>query len=101
MRKEFFFVCTALVLLVLGTYIPATLLVPYAKTLNGTSMSIGIIYSCMYIVRLLFGTPIGRIAQKKEQKRYLHIALYYTRLSRQHILDILEYSVIICGKIAS
>ncbi len=75
MRKEFFFVCSALFLLVFGTYISGTLLVPYAKTLGSTGMSIGIIYSCMYLVRLLLGTPIGRISQKKGTKTMLTFSL--------------------------
>lgn len=75
MKNEFFFVCTSLFLLVFGTYISGTLLVPFAKTLGGTSMSIGIIYSCMYVVRLLLGTPIGRISQKRGTKTILTYSL--------------------------
>jgi DHA1 family multidrug resistance protein-like MFS transporter len=75
MRKEFFFVCAALFLLVFGTYIPSALLVPYAGSLGGTSLTVGIVYSCMYVVRLVLGTPIGRISQKRGAKTMLTYSL--------------------------
>ncbi|HYE82416.1 MAG TPA: MFS transporter [Clostridia bacterium] len=75
MRKEFFFVCTAVFLVIFGTYLSGTLLVPFIKTQGGTSISIGIIYSCLYVVRLLFGTPIGRISQKRGAKTILTYSL--------------------------
>lgn len=75
MKKEFNIVCTSLFLLLFGTYISGTLLVPYAKSLGGTGITIGIIYSCMYVVRLFIGTPIGRLSQKRGAKTILTISM--------------------------
>lgn len=75
MKKEFTLVCTSLFLLVTGTYISGTLLVPYATALGGTSFSVGVIYATMYIVRLIFGGPIGHLSQKKGAKAILKFSL--------------------------
>lgn len=75
MRKEFVFLCIALFLLLFGTYLSGSLLVPYAKTLGGTGTTIGIIYSCMYVVRLVFGSPIGRLSERKGSKAILTYSL--------------------------
>ncbi len=75
MRKEFSIVCISVFLLVLGTYISGSLFVPYAHALGGSSFTIGIIYSSMYVVRLIFGTPIGWLSQKKGAKKVLIYSL--------------------------
>lgn len=74
-QKEFIVVCAALFLLLFGTYISGTLLVPYTISLGGNGMTIGIVYSCMYAVRLIFGTPIGRLSQRKGAKRILSYSM--------------------------
>lgn len=75
MTKELFFVCASIFLLVFGANISGTMLVPFAETLGGTSLSIGVIYASMYAVRLLLGTPIGRISEKKGAKTILKWSL--------------------------
>ena len=75
MRKEFWVVCASLFLLVSGTYISGTLLVPYASALGGTSFSIGVVYGAMYIVRLIFGGPIGHLSQRRGTKAILQLSL--------------------------
>ncbi len=75
MKKEFSIVCISVFLLVLGTFISGSLFVPYARTLGGSSLTIGLIYSSMYVVRLIFGTPIGWLSQKKGAKRVLVYSL--------------------------
>jgi MFS transporter, DHA1 family, multidrug resistance protein len=74
-RKNFIAVCAALFLLLFGTYISGTLLVPYTESLGGTGLTIGIVYSCMYAVRLVFGTPIGRLSQRIGAKKILTYSL--------------------------
>lgn len=75
MKKEFIAVCTALFLLVFGMNLSGALLVPYTIELGGTGATVGIVFSCMYAVRLVFGTPIGRLSQKKGAKRILTYSL--------------------------
>ncbi|SDN38869.1 MFS transporter [Acetanaerobacterium elongatum] len=75
MKKEFSIVCISVFLLVLGTCISGTILVPYAKTLGGTGFIIGVIYSSMYAVRLIIGTPVGRLSQKRGAKTILLYSL--------------------------
>lgn len=74
-RKDFIAVCTALFLLLFGTYISGTLLVPYTQSLGGTGLTIGVVYSCMYAVRLVFGTPIGRLSQRRGSKKILSYSM--------------------------
>ncbi len=65
MSKPFRYVLTATFLLVLGTYISGTILTPYAKEMGATWLQIGILSGSMYVIRLFFGVPIGRLADKK------------------------------------
>ncbi|MDP4094040.1 MAG: MFS transporter [Bacillota bacterium] len=65
MFRTLFLVLTAMFLLVLGTYIPGTILTPYAKTIGATWFQIGILSGSMYAVRLFIGTPVGRLADRK------------------------------------
>jgi DHA1 family multidrug resistance protein-like MFS transporter len=75
MKKEFFFVCAAVFLLVFGGNVSGTMLVPYAKSMGGTSLTIGIVYGSMYAVRLLFAAPIGRLSERKGTKTILKWSL--------------------------
>jgi hypothetical protein len=34
-------------------------LVPYARSMGGSSVDIGMVYSSMFVVRLVMGAPIG------------------------------------------
>lgn len=74
-KKVFAAVCAALFLLLFGTYISGTLLVPYTEALGGNGLMIGVVYSCMYAVRLVFGTPIGRLSQKMGSKKILTFSM--------------------------
>lgn len=74
-KKELFFVCASVFLLVFGANISGTMLVPFAETLGGTSLSIGVIYASMYAVRLLLGAPIGRISERRGAKTILRWSL--------------------------
>ncbi len=65
MSKALIFVLTAVFLLVLGTFISATILTPYAMTMGATWLQIGILSGSMYTVRLFIGTPTGRLADRK------------------------------------
>lgn len=65
MRKQIVIVLLAVFLLVFGAFISATILSLYAVQLGGTLFQIGILSSSMYVVRLFFGVPIGRLADKK------------------------------------
>lgn len=65
MNKALAFVLAAVFLLVLGTFISATILTPYAKTMGASWFQIGILSGCMYVVRLFIGTPTGRLADRK------------------------------------
>lgn len=75
MKKEAFIVCSALFLLLFGAYISAAVLVPYTEKLGGTSLTVGIVYSSMYAVRLFFCVPIGRLSQRVGAKRVLTYSL--------------------------
>lgn len=75
MKKEFFFVCAAVFLLVFGGNVSGTLLVPYAESMGGTSLTVGIVYASMYAVRLFFAAPIGRLSERKGAKTILRWSL--------------------------
>ncbi len=65
MSKSFIYVLISTFLLVLGTYISGTILTPYAKDMGATWLQIGILSGGMYVIRLILGTPIGKLADKK------------------------------------
>lgn len=75
MRKEFTLVCSSLFLLIFGTYVSGSVLVPFAKKLGGSPVDIGIIYSSMFVVRLFTGAPIGRLAQRRGVKTVLALSM--------------------------
>jgi len=61
----------AVFLLVTGTGIVAPLIGPYAHSLGAGGFWIGLLFSGFYIVRLLVGTPVGRLADHQGPKRVL------------------------------
>jgi MFS family permease len=65
MNRNLKLVLSTLFLLALGTYIAGTILTPYAESLGASPAVVGLLPSSMYVVRLLFGTPIGRLGDKK------------------------------------
>lgn len=65
MSKSFMFVLISTFLLVLGTYISGTILTPYAQDMGATWFQIGILSGSLYVIRLVFGTPIGKLADKR------------------------------------
>jgi MFS family permease len=65
MSKSFLYVLISTFLLVLGTYISGTILTPYAQDMGATWFQIGILSGSMYVIRLIFGTPIGRLADRR------------------------------------
>jgi MFS transporter, DHA1 family, multidrug resistance protein len=65
MPKKVAFVLLSVFMLVLGAFISGTILTPYAKSLGGTWLSVGVLSSSMYVVRLFVGVPIGRLADRK------------------------------------
>lgn len=65
MNRNLKLVLSALFLIALGTYIAGTILTPYAESLGASPAVVGLLPSSMYVVRLLFGTPIGRLGDKK------------------------------------
>ncbi|KGP77753.1 MULTISPECIES: MFS transporter [Paenibacillus] len=75
MKKNIIFLCLSVFILVVGTGIVAPLLAPYAKNLGATGLWVGTLYSGFYVVRLLIGTPIGRLADKKGPKAILIYSL--------------------------
>lgn len=58
-------VLSASSLLILGTYVSGTVLTPYAQSLNASWLEIGILSGSMYTIRLIFGTSIGKWADRK------------------------------------
>ncbi len=75
LSKSFIFVLTATFLLVLGTYVSGTILTPFAQSMGATWFEIGILSCSMYIIRLVFGTPIGRLSDKKGALKMLKYSL--------------------------
>lgn len=65
MPKKVFFVLLSVFLLVFGAFISGTILTPYAKGMGGTWLSVGVLSSSMYVVRLFVGVPVGRLADRK------------------------------------
>ena len=76
MQKSFFYVLISTFLLVLGTYISGTILTPYARDMGATWFQTGILTGSMYIIRLFFGTPIGRLADKRGTLIVLRYSLF-------------------------
>jgi MFS family permease len=74
-RKEFFLVCSSLFLLIFGTYVSGSILVPYARSMGGTALDVGIVYSSMFVVRLVLGAPIGRLADRRGVKTVLALSM--------------------------
>lgn len=64
MKKSFIFVLASSFLLILGTYISGTILTPYAINIGATWFQVGVLSGSMYVIRLLFGTYIGKIADR-------------------------------------
>lgn len=75
MAKSFIYVLISTFLLVLGTYISGTILTPYAKDMGATWLQIGILSGGMYVVRLILGTPIGKLADKRGTLTILRYSL--------------------------
>ncbi len=63
--KSIIFVMSSSFLLIFGTYISGTILTPYAISLKATWVQVGVLSGSMYVVRLLFGTPIGKMADRR------------------------------------
>ncbi|TDQ36252.1 MFS transporter [Aureibacillus halotolerans] len=75
MKKSGIMLCFAVFILVIGTGIVAPLLAPYAENLGLSGFWIGLLFSGFYIVRLVTGTPIGIIADKKGPRFLIVISL--------------------------
>ncbi|WP_455717675.1 MFS transporter, partial [Anaerosporobacter sp.] len=75
MKKGLILVCAAVFILVVGTGIVAPLLSPYAETLNATGVQVGLLFSAFYTVRILSGSYIGKLADRKGAKEILRISL--------------------------
>ena len=75
MKKNLSLVCIAVFILVIGTGIVAPLLTPYAQTLGATGVEVGLLLSGFYSVRILMGTYIGKLADKKGPKAILRYSL--------------------------
>ena len=75
MKKNLSLVCIAVFILVIGTGIVAPLLTPYAQTLGATGVEVGLLFSGFYLVRILMGTYIGKLADKKGPKAILRYSL--------------------------
>ena len=75
MKKNLSLVCIAVFILVIGTGIVAPLLTPYAQTLGATGVEVGLLFSGFYSVRILMGTYIGKLADKKGPKAILRYSL--------------------------
>ncbi len=65
MRKEITLILTSVFILVYGTYIAGTILTPFAESLGAPGITIGFISGALYIVRLLTGTWIGKLSDKR------------------------------------
>ena len=75
MKKEALLVLAAVFLLVFGATLSATILTPYAKALGAPWPLVGVLTASMHLVRLVFGTPIGRLADRKGVVAILHLSL--------------------------
>ncbi len=75
LKKEFSLVCASLFLLIFGTYVSGSILVPYARSMGGSAVDIGMVYSSMFVVRLVMGAPIGRLADKRGVKTVLALSM--------------------------
>lgn len=75
MKKNVFMVCAAAFVLVAGTGIVAPLLAPYAQHIGSTGVEVGLLFSGFYMVRLVTGTHIGKLADKKGPKTILTYSL--------------------------
>ena len=75
MKKEALFVLAAVFLLVFGATLSATILTPYARVMGAPWPLVGALTASMYLVRLVFGAPIGRLADRKGVMAILHLSL--------------------------
>jgi len=75
MKKKLTLACIAVFTLVVGTGIVAPLLTPYAQTLNATGVEVGLLFSGFYVVRILAGSHIGKLADRKGAKEILRYSL--------------------------
>lgn len=75
MNKQAFLVLLAVFLLVFGATASATILTPYARELGAPWALIGVLTASMYLVRLVFGAPIGRLADRRGVVGVLRISL--------------------------
>ncbi len=75
MKNKLVLICASMSILVIGTGIVAPLLTPYANTLNASGIQIGLLFTGFYLVRILLGPYIGRLADKKGPKTILRYSL--------------------------
>lgn len=74
-KKNTILLCLSVFLLVVGTGVVAPLLAPFAKDIGATGIWVGMLYSGFYMVRLVIGTPIGRLSDTKGPKAILTYSL--------------------------
>jgi Arabinose efflux permease len=75
MKKSVLIICAAVFILVVGTGIIAPLLAPYAEHIGSTGFQVGLLFSGFYMVRLITGTYIGKLADKRGPKAILTYSL--------------------------
>jgi MFS transporter, DHA1 family, multidrug resistance protein len=67
--------CTIVFVLTIGTGIVAPLLAAYSLDLGANGLWIGFIYSGFYMIRFIFGNPIGRLADRIGPKGILTVSI--------------------------
>lgn len=77
MNKSILLLCCSVFILVTGTGLVAPLISPYANQLGATGVWIGLLFSGFYIIRLLLGSPIGRLADKRGPKYILWLSFSF------------------------
>jgi MFS transporter, DHA1 family, multidrug resistance protein len=75
LQKPLLSLCTIVFVLTIGTGIVAPLLAPYSQDLGANGLWIGFIYSGFYMVRFIFGTAIGRLADRIGPKGILTVSI--------------------------
>lgn len=60
---------------VIGTGAVAPVLAPFATTLGATGLWVGLLFSSFYMVRILLGVPIGRLADKRGPRAILTFSM--------------------------
>lgn len=99
MKKKLTLVCLAVFTLVIGTGIVAPLLTPYAQTLNATGIEVGLLFSGFYVVRILTGSYIGRLADKKGAKEILRYSLIlYPFIGLMYAFSA-NYTMLLCARL--